>query len=224
METGSGTAEIELQWPGGPQDFGIASSRGSMNLATEEGRFLEASAGTSGALRVVSILNLADIVRRLSLTPMFESGIPFDELESEAFFHAGTVEVPKMVVRGAGSGFQFSGLSNLEAGTIDGELVVTLPVANNLPWVAALAAGPAVAAGVFVVSRVFEDQVNRFSSGVYKVSGPLDEPEVTFERIFDSSGGANLEPVASGLPDNAEQALGFEPPAPVDAEPNQPAP
>ena len=199
IETKSGTAAIELDWPGGPQDFGIESSRGSVGVATGEGRFLEASAGTSGALRVVSILNLADIVRRLSLTHMFESGIPFEELESEAFFHAGNVEVPNMVVRGAGSGFQFAGLSNLVAGTIDGELVVTLPVANNLPWVAALAAGPAVAAGVFVVSRVFEDQVNRFSSGVYKVTGSLDEPEVSFDRIFDDSGGVLLEPVASAM-------------------------
>jgi uncharacterized protein YhdP len=202
----------------------VAAAQGSIKVDTEEGRFLEASAGTSGALRVVSILNLADIVRRLSLTHMFESGIPFEQLESEAFFHAGTVEVTNMQIRGAGSGFQFSGLSNLEAGTIDGELVVTLPVANNLPWVAALAAGPAVAAGVFVVSRVFEDQVNRFSSGVYKVSGPLDEPEVTFDRIFDDSDAAGMAPVAAGLPDADEQAMGFEPPAPVVAEPNQPTP
>jgi len=195
-----------------------------VKIEPSEGRFLEASAGTSGALRVVSILNLADIVRRLSLTHMFESGIPFEQLQTEAFFHAGTVEVPQMKVSGAGSGFQFSGLSNLEAATIDGELVVTLPVANNLPWVAALAAGPAVAAGVFVVSQLFEDQVNRFSSGVYKVTGPLEEPDVTFDRIFDDTGETILQPVAAGSPDAQEKAMGFDLPVVEAVDPNQAPP
>ena len=68
---------------------------------------------------------------------------------------------------------------------IDGELVVTLPVANNLPWVAALAGGPAVAAGVFVVSKVFEKQVSRLSSAVYGVTGDIQSPEVEFRRLFD---------------------------------------
>jgi hypothetical protein len=47
---------------------------------------------------------------------------------------------------------------------------------------------------------------------------------VTFDRIFDDSDAAGMAPVAAGLPDADEQAMGFEPPAPVVAEPNQPTP
>ena len=71
--------------------------------------------------------------------------------------------------------------------TLDGELVVTLPVANNLPWVAALTAGLPVAAGVFVLSKLFENQVNRLTSLVYRTSGSWDNPQVTFDRVFDDS-------------------------------------
>jgi uncharacterized protein YhdP len=100
--------------------------------------------------------------------------------------HAGTVEISDLHIDGAASAFEFSGLSDLRDNRIDGELLVTLPVANNLPWVAALAGGLPVAAGVFVVSKVFEKQVNRMSSAVYRVSGNVEAPEVEFRRLFDN--------------------------------------
>jgi uncharacterized protein YhdP len=116
---------------------------------------------------------------------MFESGIPFVTASTELYLQSGVIEVADLQIDGAASAFAFTGLSDLALGTINGELLVTLPVANNLPWVAALAAGPAVAAGVFVVSKVFEKQVNRMSSAVYEVSGPIETPTVKFRRLFD---------------------------------------
>ena len=38
-----------------------------------------------------------------------------------------------------------------------------------------------------MISKVFEDQVNQLSSGVYAVSGDLENPEVAFERVFDAT-------------------------------------
>jgi len=189
IETSSGELDVDLDWPGGPQDFSLDTVRGSLGIDIEQGRFLSAPTGASGALRVVGVLNMADIVERLSLdlSNMFDSGIPFHSVNGEVFFHGGTIEMASMDVKGRSSGFQFSGISDVGKRTLDGEMIATLPVANNLPWVAALAAGPAVAAGVFVVSKVFEDQVNRFSSAVYTIEGSWDDPDVEFDRIFDTS-------------------------------------
>ncbi len=133
----------------------------------------------------MEIVNLAGIVERLSLSHMFESGLSFDTVDGEVFFHTGTLEVASLSVRSSASAFAMSGVSDIATRSLDGELVATLPVANNLPWVAALTAGPAVAAGVFVVSKVFEKQMNRLSSGVYSIQGTWDEPQVDFDRIFD---------------------------------------
>ena len=66
-------------------------------------------------------------------------------------------------------------------------MVVTLPLVENIPWVAALAGGLPVAAATYLASKVFEAQVNQLSSGVYAVSGDLDNPEVVFERVFDAN-------------------------------------
>jgi uncharacterized protein (TIGR02099 family) len=225
LESESGDFRIDLSWLGGPQDFGIIKALGSSYMSAKNGRFLNAPQGASGTLRVVSLLNFASIVQRLSLTHMFESGIPFDRLRGVAHFHAGAVEFDPIEVKGASSGFRFNGLVQLAddktfsraenpeltteltkdgekklerngGAQVSGELVVALPVANNLPWVAALAAGLPVAAGVFVVSKVFEKQVNRMSSGIYTVSGSLDNPDITFDRIFDNTGGVktNVDP------------------------------
>jgi len=185
LETEKGTLRLQLDWPGAPQAFAMARSSGSLQVALGRGRFLEASPGTTGALRVVSILNLADIVQRLDLTQMFESGIPFHTVDGEILLQGGTIEVPRMEVKGSSSSFQFSGVSEVATRNLRGELVATLPVASNLPWVAALAAGLPVAAGVFVVSKVFEKQVNSLSSAIYTIGGTWDDPKVKFQRIFD---------------------------------------
>ena len=65
--------------------------------------------------------------------------------------------------------------------------MATLPVASNLPWIAALAASLPVAAGVYVVSKVFDKQMNRLSSAVYTIGGSWNDPQVSFDHIFDNT-------------------------------------
>ncbi len=185
--TREGSFDLALEWPGGPQDFALATGQGSLGVDIGEGNFPDVPVGAAGTLRVVSILNLAEIVRRLSLSQMFEEGIAFNKVDGEASLADGSITVASMDVQGSASGFQFSGTSRVESRALDGELVVTLPVANNLPWVAALTAGLPVAAGVFLLSKVFESQVNRLTSVVYSVGGTWDDPVVKFDRVFDDT-------------------------------------
>lgn len=182
LESESGTARMRLAWPGAPTDFAVTSAFGSINLEAKNGRLLESR---PGALGLISLLNLAEILRALSMAHMFESGIPFLTASTELHLHEGMVEVTELRIDGAASAFAFNGITDLRSQRVNGELVVTLPVANNLPWVAALAGGLPIAAGVFVVSKVFEKQVNRMSSAVYGVSGDIGSPEVEFRRLFD---------------------------------------
>ena len=44
-----------------------------------------------------------------------------------------------------------------------------------------------MAAGTYLIGKVFEDQMNQLSSGVYAVSGDLEDPQVSFERVFDAT-------------------------------------
>ena len=185
--TEDGSFQLALDWPGGPQNFSLEQGQGSLLVDIGAGTFPDVSGGASGTLRVVSILNLTEIVQRLSLSQTFEEGVPFDKVDGEMFLLGGTIDVTKMEVDGGASSFAFSGVSKVESRSLDGELVVTLPVASNLPWVAALTAGLPVAAGVFVLSKMFENQVNRLTSAVYSATGTWDDPVVKFDRIFDDT-------------------------------------
>ncbi|MDZ7784409.1 MAG: DUF3971 domain-containing protein [Halioglobus sp.] len=207
VETRGGTVDVALDWQGSPAAFSLADLDGKMHVDIGEGTFTGAPSSASGALRVVSILNLADILRRLSLAHMFDTGIPFDGIEGDVRFDKGRIEVPEMQISG-GSSFQFSGVSEVNSRTLDGELVATLPVAQNLPWVAALAANLPVAAGVFVVSKIFDKQMDRLSSAVYSIGGTWEDPEVRFDRLFDNTS-RSLPPREQSAPDaEAEPADG----------------
>jgi uncharacterized protein (TIGR02099 family) len=231
LETDSGEFGLDLSWSGGPHEFSLLHAQGSMAIALEEGRFLSDTGGASGALRVLNILNLAEIIGRLSLTHMFESGIPFHSVDGEIFLDDGEIEVASLDVDGRTSGFTFSGIADAASETLNGQLAVTLPVASNLPWIVALTAGLPVAAGVFVVSKVFEKQVNRFSSGVYQVSGRWDDPKLDFIRIFDDTASVGGKPEADAAPADGALIRTLDPNTyiapdekdPAVQDPNQPA-
>jgi uncharacterized protein (TIGR02099 family) len=211
VETSGGEVDFSLQWPGSPMDFSLQGASGVIGVQIDQGRFPDNPPGAaSGALRVVSILNLAEIVSRLSMSHMFESGIPFRELKGDFKLSPGLVEVPSLDVNGASSRFIFSGSSVVADKSLFGEMVVTLPVANNLPWVAALAVGLPVAAGVFVVSKVFEKQVNQLSSAVYDIDGSWNDPQVSFSHIFDVEEQAAAASIDSSAETGDEAAASIE--------------
>lgn len=185
LETGGGALGLDLRWPGSPGGFALARSEGALRIDLRDGRFLNAPASASGTLRVVSILNLADLIQRLSLNQVFESGISFDRLQGDMLLGEGRLRVPELELAGAGSALVFRGESLFAERSLSGELVATLPVASNLPWVAALAGGLPAAAGVYVVSKVFEKQVSQLSSAVYRLGGSWDDPQLRLDRIFD---------------------------------------
>ena len=68
--------------------------------------------------------------------------------------------------------------------TAEAQLVATLPVTTNLPWVAGLAGGLPAALGVYVTGKLVEEQVDRLSSISYKLQGSWDDIKVSVNKIF----------------------------------------
>ena len=187
VETERGRLDAKWQWPGSPADFELTAMTGDMELEMETGSFVTANAEATGALRLLSLLNLSGLFRRANMNQLFDPGVTFDSAGGTFNFSQGNLRIPEFAIEGSGGYFTFSSDIDLVAETLDGELVVTLPLVENIPWVAALAGGLPVAAGTYLISKVFEDQVNQLSSGVYAVSGDIDNPEVAFERVFDAT-------------------------------------
>jgi uncharacterized protein YhdP len=186
VQTRGGAIDIDWSWTGSPGLFDLKTVSGSMDLTMESGSFVSANAEAAGAMRLLSLMNLAGLFQRANINQLFDPGVTFDRAAGTVEFNQGALRIPGFSVEGSGGYFTLASDIDLREETVDGELVVTLPLVDNIPWVAALAGGLPIAAGAYVISKVFEEQVNQLSSGVYSVSGDLNNPEVIFRRVFDA--------------------------------------
>ncbi len=190
LDTRSGQFDVNLSWLGSPDQWTMRGSQGRVKFALKNGRFLKTSDAASGALRVLGIFNMTNIVRRLKFDfrDVFRKGVHFDDMGGELSFTGQNLLLSQpLEVSGPSSRFQMSGSIDLHSEALDMRLVATLPVGSNLPWVAALVGGLPAAAGAYVVTKVFEEQVDSFSSAVYDIRGTVQQPELSFRKIFDAS-------------------------------------
>ncbi len=190
MQSDSSIFDIEANWPGNPFDVALEEISGDMNLSLREGSFIKASNTASGALKVVSFLNLDRIVRRLRLdfSDLAADGLGYDRISGRVKMNLGILTTDDEIeVVGSSSTFRIGGTVDFKQETLNGKMIVTLPLASNLPWIAAAVAGglPA-AAGVYVASKMLKKQVDTLSSAAYRIRGAWDDPELKFEQLFDT--------------------------------------
>lgn len=188
LEARRGRADVDFHWDGNPVDFAMERVEGSMDFAWSDGRLLRAS-GNNPLMRALGVLNFDEVLRRIRLDfkDFYQSGLAFDSFSGGIELGRGLAHTREPVtLEGPSARIRFTGRSDLRAGQIDADLIVTLPIGSNLPWVAALAGGLPAAAGAYVASRVFETQLGKFSSAIYKVSGKLGDPDVEFVKVFDT--------------------------------------
>lgn len=191
ITTEQATFDIALLWTGAPADYSVEALAGEVLLDMRKGAFLNAPSGANNTLKVVSFLNLSNILKRLQLdfSDLSQQGYAFDKLKGRVTFNQGILSVDDpILVDGSSSEVRIAGDVYWPTETLDMEIAVTLPIGSNLPWVAALTGyGLPVAAGVYVASKVLKEQVDKLSSVVYRMQGPWAEPEVTMRRLFNDS-------------------------------------
>lgn len=195
--TEHGEIDLALSWPGRPNEGSLSQATGYITLSMDDGRFLKTSEAAEGALKVVSIMNFANLVRRLQLdfSDLYDKGIHFDQLHGEFELEDAQLSITKpLLITSPSSRFQLQGSTDVETQQLDMTMIATLPVAGNLPWVAGLAIGWPVAAGALVASQLFKKQIDRFSSVVYNVGGTWDNPQLDFKQFY--AGGANANDAA----------------------------
>ena len=88
-------------------------------------------------MRVLGLLNFSALARRLrfDFSDVYKRGLVFDEIEGGFVLAEGRLKTQgPVVVQGPSSRFQLVAEVDLESYALAGDLVVTLPVGNNLPW------------------------------------------------------------------------------------------
>jgi uncharacterized protein YhdP len=187
VDSQSGDIFFNLQWPDNPWSFSKQNLAGNFEIELNQGSFYSSSVGTQPALKLFSLFNFANWLRRLKLdfSDVVGEHLAFNNLQGSVYFDQGNARLLEpLIVKMPSGRMSLAGDFDLLAETADAQLVVTLPVATNLPWVVALLGGIPAAAGVFITSKLVSKQVDRLSSISYKINGLWDDLEVSVDQIF----------------------------------------
>ncbi len=179
--------DVDGNWPGSPAWVSLKRFSGSMDAALRKGQLVEVQ-GSAQALRVFGLLNFNSIGRRLRLdfSDLFGKGLSYDRIKGLLDANAGVFQTRKPItLTGPSSNLELNGTLNMADQRIDAKALVTLPVTNNLPLAALIVGAPAIGGALFVVDKLLGDRVARFASVQYDVKGPLQEPEITFDKPFE---------------------------------------
>ncbi len=189
LESQSARFAADLRWPGSPAFLQGSQLSGNLDLLVENGRFLETNAG-GGALKLISIINFDAIMRRLRLSDdLLRRGLAFDEITGRLNMDGGLAHIEnQLVISGPSSLYQITGDVNLRDETIAGEMYVTLPVSDNIPWIGLITGNFPLAVGAFLLDQIFGDQVDSLTSAVYTLEGPWEGLEPQFKQAFGAPG------------------------------------
>ena len=183
----SGKMTVDLFWQDKPWNIAKDNISGDFQIFLKDGSFYKSSGGADAALKLVSLFNFANWLRRLQLdfSDVVGQNLAYNDLMGIIHFEDGVAQLQEPLKMKMPSGrMSMAGNFDLINETVDARLVATLPVATNLPWVVALLGGLPAAAGVYLTSKLVEKQVDRLSSISYKVAGPWDDIEVSVDSIF----------------------------------------
>lgn len=188
VEAEKGQASADVNWRGSPAGFNLASLKGVVDMRMEKGRFVEVK--DADALKAFGALNFGTISRRLTLdfSDLYQSGVHFDSVRGKATVDNGLITiVDTLKMDGPGVKFATSGTVNLNTKQLNQELFVTIPVSSSLPLVAILAGlAPPVAASIYVGEKLVGNEIERFTSASYTMTGSWEDPKLEIKQRFDN--------------------------------------
>jgi uncharacterized protein (TIGR02099 family) len=199
VEGKSGIFEGNLSWPGSPAAFAVPALTGDVHVNAADGRFVEID-GASNALRVFGVLNFNSIARRLRLdfSDLVKKGYSYDTVKGQLNFNAGEIIIKdSLIIDGPSAKFKIDGRTDLINNRFDQNMVVVLPFSGNLPIAAAIVGAPIVGVPLYLINKIFGDQLERFTSAFYTITGPWDAPKVELVSVLVKKDGTDKSSSAS---------------------------
>ncbi len=170
-----------IDWEGSPAAFSLKKISGQVELGVLNGRFVEIEPGSA---RIFGAFNFDALVRRLQLdfSDLYQQGLAYDSIEGILNFDKGTVVTQEnLLIRGPSSTINIDGELNLVDETIAADMLVNLPLGQNVSVVAGILGAWPIAITTYVASRIFRDQLESFTTVLYRLEGPWDDPQAGFE-------------------------------------------
>ena len=183
------TSSLALVWPDEPLEFQLGKLSGSLDLAIKNG-FLKTDDEATGILRLFGVLNAETITRRLRLdfSDLYESGVGFDSVGVGASIDQGLLTITDpLSIKGPSGDYVINGRSDLEQQTLDLDMLVELPFAQNVPLAALVLGAPQIGGIVWVVDKLLGEPLSALTTSRYDISGTWDEPIVELDQAMNAS-------------------------------------
>lgn len=177
IKAGQAQFEVDLNWPGGPQDFGWSRLSGSIDLQMTDGSIPEAS---PGAGRLLGLASLEVLPRRLTLDfrDVFGAGLKFDQIQGRFDLASGFARTDALEVLCPSVNITISGDTDMAARRFDQEVLIEPGLGATLPVIGGLAGGPVGAAAGLVLQTVLDRPLRGLAEARYRVTGSFDEPTI----------------------------------------------
>lgn len=171
----------ELSWPGSPLAFSLKKSSGEVSMAINNGRFVNIDSGSS---KLLGAFNFDALVRRLELdfSDLYGRGFSYDSIKGELTFIDGVVHTrTPLIIDGPSSRLNINGEISLPNETIAADMLVRIPLGENISMLAGLLGAWPIAVSTYLASKIFADQVEDFTTIIYRLEGTWENPQAGFE-------------------------------------------
>jgi uncharacterized protein (TIGR02099 family) len=168
---------LDMGWSGGPRGGFLESLDGTVQVRLGSGQLDEVE---PGAGRVFGLLSIVALPRRLALDfrDVFQKGFGFDQIDGTFRLENGVAMTCNLSLQAPAADIGIVGRADLLAGNYSQTAVISANVGNTLPVVGAIAAGPQVAAAMFLFSQIFKKPLKDLGQIYYRIEGPWDSPVV----------------------------------------------
>ena len=193
---GAGNLNLDINWEGLPSQFDVNKIQGNLSFRADDFVTKEVESdfiGSSDFLKIISLFNVSNTfgdLTNINFKEKFNKGFQADRVEGSLEFKRDQVKTSSPIVFKSGSGeFKWDGFIQKtkegELDNLDFDIVITLPLREYLPAYALILGGPVTAATVFIAGKAFKKPLNKLSSGKWKITGTIEDPNTEFVEWFE---------------------------------------
>jgi uncharacterized protein (TIGR02099 family) len=168
-----GKLDFNLEWQGGPHEFGFSHLNGNLSANVDDGYLAE----VSDKARIFSVLSLQSIVRKLTLDfrDIFSDGMFYKDITGDYQIEDGVLITNNTKMNGSAGNLYINGHTSFVTNNIDYHMSYKPNLTSSLPvlaWIATL--NPVVFLAGLAIDQVITSQV--VSEFNFELTGSVSEP------------------------------------------------
>jgi len=175
----AGVADLQghLQWPGRPADYQIANVSGKLDFHARKGTI---SGVDPGGGRFLGLLNADALLQRLRLdfSDLTGEGLSYNEMEARAQLSSGNLLIDKLLIFSTLALVDMQGRIGLGTEDYDLKMTVAPQLGGNVSLISAILASPVAGVAIYLLNKVFKNQINQWLRYEYLISGDWKKPQI----------------------------------------------